>query len=536
MTTLSVRRQEAQTDPPSAGAARPGIARPAVAGLLTTGLSLGVAELVAGLRRGAVSPVVAVGGEVIDAVPPPVKDFAISTFGTNDKVALVVGILLLLAAFGVVLGVLAARRLLVGIAGVAVFGVVGVVASLSRPNSGALDALPSVIGAGAGIAALTGLVAALSGRSVARTASTAPQAAPAAVDRRRFLTFGVGIAAVAAGAGSVGRFLSQSFNVAASRAGVLLPRPERSLPALPAGTDLEVEGLSPFVTPNIAFYRIDTALVVPQIPVEDWSLRIHGMVDNPLELSYDDLLGRPMIESDITMTCVSNEVGGDLVGNARWLGVPLADLLREAGVQDGATQIVGRSFDGWNSGFPTADALDGREAIVAVGMNGEPLPVEHGFPARIVVPGLYGYVSATKWVTELELTTLDEFDAYWVRRGWAKEAPVRTQSRIDVPKGLAQIAPGPTPVAGVAWAQLRGVSKVEVRVDDGDWVEARLADVPNDTTWRQWVHEWDATPGRHQITVRATDGEGEVQPEERMAPIPSGATGWHNVVVLVEEA
>ena len=464
------------------------------------------------------------------------KDFAIATFGTNDKVALVVGILVLLAAFGVVLGVLAARRLLVGIAGVALFGVIGVVASLSRPNGGALDALPSVVGAGAGMAALTGLVAALSGRTVGRTAATAADPAPSAVDRRRFLTFGVGVAAVAAGAGSVGRFLSQRFDAAASRAGVVLPRPDRSLAPVPAGVDLDVDGLSPFVTPNIAFYRIDTALVVPQIPVEDWSLRIHGMVDQELVLTYEDLLSRPMIETDITMTCVSNEVGGKLVGNARWLGVPLADLLEEAGVQDGATQIVGRSFDGWNNGFPTENALDGRDAIVAVGMNGAPLPIEHGFPARIVVPGLYGYVSATKWVTELELTRLEDFDGYWVKRTWAKEAPIKTQSRIDTPKGLAKVPPGRTAVAGVAWAQPRGIDKVEVRVDDGGWQEARLADQLSASTWRQWVYEWDATPGRHQLTVRATDGEGELQPEERTAPIPSGATGWHNVVVLVEEA
>ncbi len=508
---------------------------PALAGLLVTALALGIAELVAGLFRSS-SPIIAVGGEVIDAVPAPVKDFAISTFGTNDKIALVAGIFVLLAVYGLVLGVLAARRLVIGVVGIVLFGVIGAAAALSRPNADTIDVLPSLVGAAAGIAALTFLVAALSGRSVRRTTSGATEPAPAALDRRRFITSGVAVAAVAAGAGSIGRFLSQSVSAAASRAGVTLPRAASPLAALPAGVDLPIDGLSPFVTPNIAFYRIDTALVVPQIPAEDWSLRIHGMVDNELEISYADLLSRPMIESDITMTCVSNEVGGGLVGNARWLGVPLKDLLEEAGVQDGATQIVGRSFDGWNNGFPTQNALDGRDALVAVGMNGVPLPVEHGFPARIVVPGLYGYVSATKWVTELELTRLEDFDGYWVRRSWAKEAPIRTQSRIDVPKGLSRIAPGPTPIAGVAWAQLRGIEKVEVRVDDGEWNETTLAEVTNDVTWRQWMWEWDATPGRHTITVRATDSTGETQPEERMAPIPSGATGWHNTVVLVEDA
>lgn len=508
---------------------------PALAGLLTAALALGVAELVAGVIDAA-SPIVAVGGEVIDAVPTSVKEFAISTFGTNDKVALVVGIFTLIALFGLVLGVLAARRLVVGVAGVAVFGVVGVVAALSRPNGEAIDALPSIVGAAAGMAALAWMIAALSDRSLARTVGAVTEAVPAGLDRRRFVTLGIGVAAVAAGAGSLGRYLSQQAGAAVSRAAVMLPRAENPLPPPPPSVDLEIPGLSQYFTPNPVFYRIDTALVPPQIPAEDWSLRIHGMVDDELQLSYQDLLDRRMIETDITLMCVSNEVGGGLVGNARWLGVPLADLLDEAGVQEGATQIVGRSFDGWTNGFPTVAARDGRDTIVAVGMNGAPLPVEHGFPARIVVPGLYGYVSATKWVTELELTTLEAFDAYWVRRGWAKLGPIRTQSRIDVPEGLARIPPGPTPVAGVAWAQLRGIDKVEVRVDEGEWAEARLAAVTTDTTWRQWAWEWDATPGNHMITVRATDSTGETQTEERRPPIPSGATGWHNVVVLVEDA
>ena len=536
MTTTTVRPIEGVSPDAPDDVSRPGIVRPAVAGLLTTALALGVAELVAGLKQGTASPIIAVGGEVIDAVPPAVKDFAIATFGTNDKVALVVGIMVTLAIFGMVLGILAARRLVVGLAGVALFGVVGAAAALSRPNSEAFDAVPSVIGALAGMLALTAFVAALTGHSVRATAGSPADRTTGALDRRRFLNAGIAVAAVAAGAGSVGRFLTRGFSAAGSRADVVLPAPATPLPAIPAGLDLDVDGLSPFTTPNIAFYRIDTALAVPQIPAEDWSLRIHGMVDNELEITYEDLLKRPMIESDITMTCVSNEVGGTLVGNARWLGVPLKDLLEEAGVQDGATQVVGRSFDGWSNGFPTENAMDGRDAMVAVAMNGAPLPIEHGFPARIVVPGLYGYVSATKWVTELELTRLEDFDGYWVKRTWAKEAPIRTQSRIDTPRGLSKIAPGKTAIAGVAWAQLRGIEKVEVRVDEGEWAEARLADELNLTTWRQWVHEWDATPGRHTITVRATDKDGELQQEERMAPIPSGATGWHNVVVLVEDA
>jgi DMSO/TMAO reductase YedYZ molybdopterin-dependent catalytic subunit len=303
---------------------------------------------------------------------------------------------------------------------------------------------------------------------------------------------------------------------------------------VPAGADLDIDGVAPFVTPNGDFYRIDTALFVPQVRTEGWTLRVHGMVDRELELTFDDLLGRELVEADVTLACVSNEVGGDLIGNARWLGARLDELLREAGVQRGATQLVPRSRDGFAAGFPTEVALDGREALVAVGMNGEPLPLRHGFPARLVVPGLYGYVSATKWLTEIELTTWDAFDSYWVRRGWAKEAPIKTQSRIDTPRSGASLRPGRVAVAGVAWAQGRGIEAVEVQVDDGPWRPARLAAAVGDDTWRQWVYEWDAEAGDHVLAVRATDGTGETQPEERVAPIPDGATGWHTIEVSVD--
>jgi DMSO/TMAO reductase YedYZ molybdopterin-dependent catalytic subunit len=345
---------------------------------------------------------------------------------------------------------------------------------------------------------------------------------------------GIALTAVAASAGALGQVLARGASAAASRASVLLPAARRPLPALPAGVDLGIEGLSPFVTPNRDFYRIDTALLVPQLTVADWRLRVHGMVERELELSYAELLDRPLVEADVTLTCVSNEVGGDLVGNARWLGVRLDEVLAEAGVRPGATQVVSRSSDGWSCGFPTEDALDGRDALIAVGMNGEPLPISHGFPARLVVPGLYGYVSATKWLTEIELTTWDAFDGYWVDRGWAKEAPVKTASRIDVPRGFADLPRGRTAIAGVAWAQGRGIERVEVRIDDEPWVEARLARSAGPTTWRQWVHEWEATPGRHDIAVRATDGTGATQPGERVDPVPDGATGWHSIVVTVD--
>ncbi len=312
---------------------------------------------------------------------------------------------------------------------------------------------------------------------------------------------------------------------------------DKPLPPVPLdAVTVDVGGMPPFITPNAEFYRIDTALQVPAVPVDDYRLRVTGMVDRPLEFSFEQIQAMTLVESDITLTCVSNEVGGRLVGNARWLGVPLADVLSQAGVHDGATQIVGRSVDGWTAGFPVEAAFDGRGALLAIGMNGEPLPLEHGFPVRLVVPGLYGYVSATKWLTEIELTTFEAFDHYWVSRGWAEKAPIKTMSRIDVPASFATVRPGRVPVAGVAYAQTRGIARVEVQIDEGPWAEARLAESLNDVTWRQWVYEWDATPGNHQVRVRATDKTGTTQPEERTEPIPDGATGWHSVFVRVAEA
>ena len=296
---------------------------------------------------------------------------------------------------------------------------------------------------------------------------------------------------------------------------------------------VDVPNMTPFVTPNKDFYRIDTALSVPQITAESWRLKVHGMVDRELELTFADLLERNVVERDITLTCVSNEVGGNLISNAKWLGVPLAEILQEAGVHPDADQLKSTSADGWTSGSPVATITDGRDALLAFGMNGEPLPVEHGFPVRMVVPGLYGYVSATKWVVDLELTTFENFDAYWVQRGWSQQGPIKTESRIDVPKPFARVAPGRVAVAGVAWAQHRGIEAVEVRVDGGPWARAELADELTIDTWRQWKFAWDAPAGNHRIEVRATDQTGAVQPEARAEPIPDGATGWHSIVVRV---
>ena len=307
---------------------------------------------------------------------------------------------------------------------------------------------------------------------------------------------------------------------------------------MPEAANFEIEGLEEILVRNEDFYRIDTALSVPRIDLQEWSLDITGMVNRPYSLTFADLLDMRMVERDITLSCVSNRVGGGLVGNARWLGIPLTEILDRAGVQPGAEQIVGRSVDDFTVGFPVETAYDGREALLAIGMNDEPLPFEHGFPARLVVAGLYGYVSATKWISEIELTTWDGFDAYWVPRGWAKEAPIKTQSRIDTPGDNERLSPGRHVVAGVAWAPTRGVSKVEVQLGEGQpWVEAELSQPLSENAWVQWKVDWDAeVEGRHVLRCRATDGEGNLQTEESAPPAPDGATGWHDRGVVVESA
>ncbi len=295
--------------------------------------------------------------------------------------------------------------------------------------------------------------------------------------------------------------------------------------------DNTVTGISPIVTPNSDFYRIDTALVVPSVDVNDWKLSISGMVNNPYTMTFRELIDMGLVETPVTLSCVSNKVGGNLVDNAVWRGVPLSDVLNRAGVQNGATQIVGRSVDNWNSGFPTEYAFDGRVALVAVAMNGEPLPREHGFPVRLVIAGLYGYVSATKWLEEIRLTTWEGFDSYWVPRGWAKRGPIKTQSRIDVPRRGARVRAGRVAIAGVAWAPTRSIERVEVQIDDGPWVRAELSNNMSVNSWRQWVYAWDATPGKHRIRCRATDGAGSTQTSEIRPPAPDGATGWHTIEV-----
>ncbi len=513
---------------------RPSRSFAALAGIVVAAVALAVAELVAGFHRAWRSPVLDVGDRVIDAAPPFVKEFAVDTFGTNDKPALLVGIAVVLTVYAAAVGVLALRhRLAIGLAGVAVFGLVGVWAAASRRATAPWHVvLPSLAGAAAGMTALWAV-----DRRLHRTTVASDEGA-AGIGRRHFLhgagALLAGLAASAALVGAAGRRLAGRFTAGESRAAVRLPRAAEPLPALTTGVQVDVPGMTPFITPNADFYRVDTALTAPQVPTDGYALRVTGMVDHDLELSYEDLLDRPLIERDITLTCVSNEVGGRYVGTARWLGVRLDDLLAEAGIQPGADQVVGRSVDGFACGFPVEAVRDGRDAMVAIAMNGEALPIEHGFPARLIVPGLYGFVSATKWLQEIELTTFDAFDHYWLRRGWAQKAPIKLMSRIDTPRGLAKVPAGRVPIAGVAWAQTVGIGAVEVQVDDGPWLPASLADAPSADTWRQWVLPWDAAPGRHSLRVRATDATGAIQTAERAEPIPDGAAGHHQIVVIVE--
>lgn len=531
----------------------------ALSGLIAGLVALCVAELVSAALRPEASPVTAVGGAVIDRTPAPVKDFAVRNFGNDDKLVLQLGILTLLALFAMAVGVASLRYRKVGSAAVLVFGAIGALAALERPDGRPSDVLPSVVGGLLACGVLYLLAGRLTSRpspdgdpgtdgtSTAETGNTGKPAETAGADsgtfdRRGFVVAATAAAAASAGAGLLGRRLNASgaAEAAASRRTIALPAPGSPARPIPAGADLELRGLSSFTTSNKDFYRVDTALVVPRVDAESWRLRIHGKgVTRPLTVSFQDLLRRGLIERNITLTCVSNEVGGPYVGNARWIGVPLADLLREAGVKPPskggpADQLVSRSVDGMTIGTPVDAVMDGRDAMLAVGMNGEPLPFDHGFPVRMVVPGLYGYVSACKWLEDLELTTFAEYDAYWVKRTWSREAPIKTQSRIDTPRPFASPKAGRVPVAGVAWAQHRGIERVEVRVDGGEWNPAKLAAEDSEDTWRQWMWEWPATSGNHTLEVRATDRDGRIQTDKRVGTVPNGATGWHSVVVAVD--
>ena len=620
----------------------------ALCGLLAAALAMGIAQLIAGLSVPAASPVIDVGSVAINHTPLPVKVWATSTFGTNDKTVLLAGVFVVVFLYAMFVGVLAARRLSLGFAGLALFACLGIAAAVTRHGASPGYAAPTVIGALVGAFALYRLIEtaqSMTARTAVQPGPRGPRdlrapaplppivfkepgsraesadaahepakpdqpdhadelsapdlsapdlrapdlpgdgrgagagrgpgelgrgprdgsrslrdgsrrpgevvrgpgrAAPvppraggawrgsaspvptASADRRSFLvTAGVTVAAAAIGE-VAGRSLATRKNVSAAQAAVKLPRAAVKAPPLPAGVNLPVPGISPFITPNGQFYRVDTALIVPQVDPTGWQLRIHGMVTRPITISFDQLLHRPLIEDYITLTCVSNPVGGPYVGNAKWLGASLSSLIRAAGPLRGAEQLFCTSVDGFTSGVPLATVLDaGRDSLVAVAMNGAALPTEHGFPARLVVPGLYGYVSACKWVVDIEVTTWAGAAPYWYQNGWAQQAPIKTESRIDVPAAGSQVKTGKVPVAGVAWAQHKGIEAVEVRVDNGPWNEATLATVPDLDTWRQWVWEWDATDvGSHTIEARATDKTGYTQTAVQAPEAPNGASGY----------
>jgi DMSO/TMAO reductase YedYZ molybdopterin-dependent catalytic subunit len=550
---------------------------------LSTFSGLAAAEFVVGLFRGAASPVVPVGQEVIDRVPASIERWAIDWFGTADKAVLILGTLLSLAVIGAIVGNLAVKgNRASAYAVTVVVGMIGVFAVTMRPASDFGKLMPPIVGTLVSM----GVIWFLSPRDIGvverpvppwdDSATETPRSGGAITDvpvvpvvpsgfatqllRRNFLQGAASVGVVSVFVGGIGRALKSRFKIDGERAGLELPTPVETLsprttpttttnplgdpsnidttPVVADTMDFGIEGTSPFVVPNDDFYRIDTALVVPQVPVNSWRLKIHGMVEREIEIDFASLLARPMIERYVTLSCVSNEVGGGLVGNSLFQGVRLKDILDEAGVDPAADQVISRSIDGWNCGTPTEAIMDGRDSMLAIAMNGEPLPAEHGYPVRMVVPGLFGYVSATKWVVDIELARWDDFDGYWIPRGWAKLGPVKTMARIDRPSRGRSLAPngsGVVDIAGLAWAVHRGLSKVEVQIDDGDWLDCELAAVPSDDTWRQWRYRWtDATPGEHVVRARAYDGSGEPQPEQPKSVAPDGAQGYHEVTFKVD--
>ena len=507
----------------------------AVVGLLAAISTLAVAEVAALVLAPASSPLLAVGSLVIDLVPAWLKEFVIALFGTGDKVALLVTLAVVVAVLAAVVGVLEYRRPPFGIAGLVAVGAIATVAVTTRAESTALWAVPTVLGMVVGVLVLRLATDRLHRWAAAET-SAPREFSDAGVSRRGFVTFVIGTAAASVVVGVAARAMNAGTNaVNAVRTALKLPAPAVAAPAIPAGAELDIAGLPPLVSPNADFYRIDTALQVPVINADDWKLRITGMVENEIEVTFAELLALPLVETYVTLMCVSNEVGGYLTGNAKWLGYPIRELLARAKPTSGADVVLSTSQDGFTATTPLEVLEDtARNSLLAVGMNGEALPLEHGYPVRMVVPGLYGYVSATKWVVELKVSTFAKESAYWTDRGWSARGPVKTSSRIDVPSFGASLQPGKVAIAGVAWAQHVGIERVEVRVDTEPWQEATLAEAISADTWRQWFIEWDATSGDHTLEVRATDATGFTQTEKRVDVVPDGAEGWHTIQVRVE--
>jgi DMSO/TMAO reductase YedYZ molybdopterin-dependent catalytic subunit len=491
------------------------------AGLAAAAVALGVTGLIAAFFSPAADARNSVGTSIINLTPGPVKDWAIQTFGTADKLFLTVMVVAVIAAVCAVGAIWERSRIPLGSLVITVLGAAGCWAVLSQPGARLADLIPTVVGATCGIGVMRLL-----------TAAPVHEAGPDTARRQSLRALGL----LAAGtfAGVIGQVLTrQRRSVAGDRDAFTLPDVASPAPTIPAAVQPVLDGLPSFITQNADFYRIDTALTVPQLARADWELRIHGMVDREVTLTFDDLRSFELVERAVTLACVSNPVGGDLISNAVWTGYRVRDLLQRSGVRAEADMVLSTSVDGFTAGTPVEALIDGRDALLAIGMNGVPLPVEHGYPARLVVPGLYGFVSATKWVVQLELTRFDRAEAYWTKLGWSAKAPIKTQSRIDVPRSGQRLTAGPVTVGGVAWAQPRGVKAVEVRIDDGPWQPATLGAAYSNDTWRLWTYEWQATPGSHTITARATDNSGAVQTEQPAPPAPDGATGWPSISLEV---
>jgi DMSO/TMAO reductase YedYZ molybdopterin-dependent catalytic subunit len=512
-----------------------------LSGLLSGAAAIGVAHGVAGLVNPAASPLLAVGSTLIDFAPTPVKEFVVREVGTYDKPILVSLIGVVLIVVSAVIGLIAWQRPRTALVAIAGLGLVGLLTSVLRPGAEITDGLPSLAAIVVGVLALRLITRrylkdhAPDQHGTADDVDHGAEITGAARGRaRRGFLVGLGaagaVAAVGTGSGiTLGAFRKGG---AGSFTGKL-PAPVSAAEAIPAGA--QIAGNTPFITSIPNFYRVDISLVTPRISAADWSLSVDGMVDSPFTLSYDELLAMPMIERDITLTCVSNEVGGPYVSTAKWLGVPFTEIIKRAGVQAGVDQVYSYSSDsGYTCSTPYQAVSDGRDAMIVVGMNGEVLPDKNGFPARMLVPGLFGFVSATKWLERIEFTTYAKRTAYWTERDWATDAPILTQSRIDVPKSLSTLPKAKPVLAGVAWAQHRGVEKVEIRVDGGQWAPAKLADEAGIDLWRQWTFVYDGPAGQHTAEVRATDKTGATQPEKRTKVFPDGARGWHQIIFISE--
>jgi DMSO/TMAO reductase YedYZ molybdopterin-dependent catalytic subunit len=500
----------------------------AVVGVVSIGAAVGAGQLVAGFVGTEASPYLAVGNFVVDHTPASLKEFAVGNFGTNDKLVLLSTMGVVLLVLGALAGVLSRRRATPGVLFAVVLGVAGVAAVLGRQDLGQLSVLAPVVSLVAGVLAFRLLHRVAMEYVATRDAPPSDRRRPryeSGDSRRRFLISTGGVAVGAGLAGLVGEILTNDHNVQGSiqAVGKLVPANDVTVPA---GADFAGVGTPTFLTANSDFYRVDTALTIPQVRTQDWSLRIHGMVDRELKLSYADIRNRPLVEQVVTLCCVSNPVGGPYISTAKFIGIRLRDLLAEAGVHPGADQLLSTSVDGYTAGTPVDTLTDDRGAMLAIGMNGQPLPVEHGFPARMVVPGLYGYVSATKWVTDMELTTFSAAQGYWVPRGYSQQAPVKTESRIDVPAPFGTVRAGSVVVAGIAWAQTKGIQRVEIRVDGGPWQDAQLSTEVTKNAWRMWRGFVTLRPGQHTVEARATDDTGYVQTEAQADTVPDGATGW----------